>query len=55
MMINDGAIFYAAQDRLALDLILKKRKDKVRTYFDELAGKKTEAAAAGPTSEMARL
>lgn len=29
----------ASKDRLALELILKKRKDKVRAYFDDLAGK----------------
>lgn len=28
-----------SQDRAALDLVLKKRKDLIRAYFDELAGK----------------
>src|ERR1700690_480883 len=29
----------AAEDAKALDLVLKKRQDKMRSYFDELAGK----------------
>lgn len=29
----------AAEDAQALDLVLRKRKDKMRAYFDELAGK----------------
>jgi ubiquinone/menaquinone biosynthesis C-methylase UbiE len=29
----------ATEDKAALDLILRKRQDKVRAYFDELAGK----------------
>lgn len=29
----------ASKDRLALDLVLRKRQDKMRAYFDELAGK----------------
>jgi len=29
----------AGEDRLALDLVLNRRQDKMRSYFDELAGK----------------
>ncbi|MBI3679059.1 MAG: metalloregulator ArsR/SmtB family transcription factor [Acidobacteria bacterium] len=34
-----GEIPDAAHDAASLDLILRKRKDKMRSYFDELAGK----------------
>jgi ubiquinone/menaquinone biosynthesis C-methylase UbiE len=34
-----GEITEAAADRKALQLVLEKRRDKVRGYFDELAGK----------------
>ena len=34
-----GEIVEIASDEAALDLALRKRKDKARAYFDELAGK----------------
>src|SRR5271168_3040857 len=34
-----GEIAEAAEDARALQLVLEKRRDKVRGYFDELAGK----------------
>lgn len=34
-----GEVPEALQDRAALDLVLEKRRDRMRAYFDELAGK----------------
>lgn len=40
-LLHEGAaeIPESSQDQAALDLVLEKRRDRMRTYFDELAGK----------------
>ena len=43
-----------ARDRTALQLTLRKRRDKAREYFDELAGKFGRSYVPGPLLAGAR-